>query len=263
MSSTTLPWTGLLPGDVSPSRTVPFARLAAVEIRKLTDTRTALVLLTLLVLGAVGAMIVRTVVLAQDVPGVQDVATGTGPVLSLFLPILGIVSVTSEWSRRTALTTFALEPRRGRVLAAKAVAATVVAVATSALMIAVAYPTTAASAARGTEPSFALDPVALVGWTATNVLFTLCGVALGALLLNGAASIVVYLVASIAWGFVGLTGELGSTLARWFDLNGTTVPLADGEMSPEAVGPLLASIGLWVVVPFLLGVLRVRRIELR
>src|SRR5690606_10315655 len=91
----------------------------------------------------------------------------------------------------------------------------------------------------------------------------LCGVALGALLLNGAASIVVYLVASIAWGFVGLTGELGSTLARWFDLNGTTVPLADGEMSPEAVGPLLASIGLWVVVPFLLGVLRVRRCELR
>lgn len=120
-----------------------------------------------------------------------------------------------------------------------------------------------ATAARGVEASFALDPAVVAAWTATIVLFTLCGVALGPLLLHGAASIVVYLVASIAWGSVGLAGDLGSTLARWFDLNGTTVPLADGEMSPEAVGPLLASIGLWVVVPFLLGVLRVRRIELR
>nr|BFF21823.1 hypothetical protein GCM10025730_53440 [Promicromonospora thailandica] len=52
-------------------------------------------------------------------------------------------------------------------------------------------------------------------------------------------------------------------VASWFDLNGTTVPLADGEMSAEAVGPLLASTGLWVVVPFVLGLLRVSRIELR
>ena len=264
MSTTTLPYAGRLRVDGRPSRTIPFARLAAVEIRKLTDTRTAIVLLTLLALGAVGAMLVRTFVFTQDVPDVQDVATSTGPLLSLLLPVLGIISVTSEWSRRTALTTFALEPRRWRVLVAKLTAGAAVAITTSALMIAVAYPTTAAaSAARDAEASFALDPVALAGWTATNVLFTLCGIALGAMLLNGAASIVVYFVASVAWGLVGLTGDLGSTLASWLDLNGTTVPLADGEMSFEAVGPLLSSIGLWVAAPFLLGLLRVSRIELR
>jgi ABC-2 type transport system permease protein len=264
MSSTTLTYTSRLRGGRGPSRTVPFARLAAVELRKLVNTRTALVLLTLLVLGAVGAMLLRTFVFTQDVQDVQAVATSTAPTLSLFLPILGIVSVTSEWSKRTVLTTFALEPRRWRVLVAKVVAGTVVAIVTSALMIAVAYPTTAAAAAaRGAEASFALDPVALAGWTVTNVLFTLCGIALGSMLLNGAASIVIYLVASIAWGFVGLTGDLGSTLAGWFDLNGTTVPLAGGEMDVEAVGPLLSSIGLWVAAPFLLGLLRVSRIELR
>jgi ABC-2 type transport system permease protein len=264
MSTTTLPYASPLRVDGRPSRTVPFARQVAVEIRKLTDTRTAVVLLTLLVLGAVGAMLIQTLVFAQDVQNVQDVATSTGPALSLFLPILGIISVTSEWSKRTALTTFALEPRRWRVLVAKVAAGTVVAIATSALMIAVAYPTTAAvAAARDTGASFALDPAVLAGWTATNVLFTLCGIALGAMLLNGAASIVVYLLASIAWGFVSLTGDLGSTLASWLDLSGTTVPLADGEMSLEAVGPLLSSIGLWVAAPFLLGLLRVSRIELR
>lgn len=264
MSTTSLPYASRLRVDGRPSRTVPFARLTAVEIRKLTDTRTAVVLLTLLVLGAVGAMLLRTFVFTQDVQHLQAVATSTGPVLSLFLPILGIISVTSEWSRRTALTTFALEPRRWRVLVAKAAAGTAVAIVTSALMIAVAYPTTAAvAAARDTAASFALDPAVLAGWTATNVLFTLCGIALGSMLLNGAASIVVYLVASIAWGFVSLTGDLGSTLASWLDLNATAVPLADGEMTSAAVGPLLSSIGLWVAVPFLLGLLRVSRIELR
>lgn len=264
MSTTTLPYAGRLRVDGRPSRTVPFARQVAVEIRKLTDTRTAVVLLTLLVLGAVGAMLIRTFVFTLDVQDVQEIATSTGPALSLFLPILGIISVTSEWSRRTALTTFALEPRRWRVLVAKLAAGTIVAIATSALMIAAAYPTTAVVAAvRDTEASWALDPVALAGWTATNVLFTVCGIALGAMLLNGAASIVVYFVASIVWGFVGLTGDLGSTLASWLDLNATAVPLANDEMSLEAVGPLLSSIGLWVAVPFLLGLLRVSRIELR
>lgn len=264
MTTTTLPYASRLRVDGRPSRTVPFARQVAVELRKLTDTRTAVVLLTLLPLGAVGVMLLRTFVFAQDVPDLQDVATSTGPLLSLFLPVLGIISVTSEWSRRTALTTFALEPRRWRVLVAKVAAGTAVAIATSALMIALAYPTTAvAAAARDTAASFTLDPAALAGWTATNVLFTLCGIALGSMLLNGAASIVVYFVASIAWAFVGLTGDLGSTLASWLDINGTTVPLADGEMSSEAVGPLLSSIGMWVAAPFLLGLLRVSRIELR
>lgn len=260
MSTTTLSQDDELRAGTGPSRTVPFARLAAVEMRKLVDTRTALVLLALLALGGTGAMIARAFFFTPDV---QDVATSPA-VLGLFLPVLGAISVTSEWSKRTALTTFALEPRRWRVLVAKILAGAAVAVATSALMVVIAYPTTAAAAAaRGMDAHLALDPVALAGWTAGNVLFTLCGIALGSMLLNAAASIVVYFVASIAWGFLGLTGDLGSTLASWLDLNSTTVPLSDGEMSSEAVGPLLSSIGVWVALPFFLGLLRVSRIELR
>lgn len=261
MSSTTLPHTSELPTVRGPARAVPFTRLVAVELRKLADTRTAIVLLTLLLLGAVGAMVVNAAFFTEDT---QEVATSAALTLGLFLPVVGIVSVTSEWSKRTALTTFALEPRRWRVLVAKAVAGVAVAIATSVLMLAVAFPTTAVAAAvRGVQADYTLDPVTLAGWTAVNVLFILCGVALGSLLLNGAAAIVVYLVASTIWGFVGLTGDLGSTLASWLDLNVTTIPLADGVMNTEAVGPLLASMGLWVVGPFLLGLLRVNRMELR
>lgn len=261
MSSTTVSHTGEVRTARGPSRTVPFGRLATVELRKIADTRTALVLLTLLVLSAVAAMVVNAAYFTEDV---QDVATSAALTLGLFLPVLGVVSVTNEWSKRTTLTTFALEPRRWRVLAAKAVAGTAVALATCVLMIAIAYPATMiAAAVRGVDAHLALDPAVLAGWTAVNILFTLCGIALGAMLLNGAAAIVVYFVATIAWGLLGLTGDLGSTLAGWLDLNVTTGPLDDGEMSGDDVGPLLASTGLWIVGPFLLGLLRVHRMELR
>jgi ABC-2 type transport system permease protein len=40
----------------------------------------------------------------------------------IILPIVAILSVTSEWSQRTAFTTFTLVPGRHRVILAKAIA---------------------------------------------------------------------------------------------------------------------------------------------
>jgi ABC-type transport system involved in multi-copper enzyme maturation permease subunit len=261
MSTTALTHHDQLRTAYRPSRTVPFLRLALVEVRKLTDTRTALTLLVLLALVGVGAMVGQAVLLGPDV---QEVATGSAVGLGVFLPVLGIIAVTGEWSKNTALTTFALEPRRWRVLAAKVVAGVTLALVASALMIALAFPVTAAvAAAEGGSAEFQLDAAALLGWTATNVLFTLCGIALGAMLLNAPASIVVYFAASIVWGFVGIFGGLGSDLASWLDLNSTAVPLSSGELDADAVGPLLASVGAWIAAPLLLGLLRTSRIELR
>ncbi len=45
--------------------------------------------------------------------------------------MLGILTVTGEWSHRTALTTFTLEPRRSRVLLAKCLPPLLVTVAAS------------------------------------------------------------------------------------------------------------------------------------
>jgi hypothetical protein len=254
MSTTALAHHDQLRTAGRPSRTVPFPRLATVETRKLGDTRTALALLVLLALGGVGAMAGHAVLLEPDV---QDVATGSAVALGVFLPVLGIVTVTSEWSKNTALTTFALEPRRWRVLAAKVVAGVTLALAVSALMIALAFPVTAAvAAAEGGGATFAIDPAALAGWTVTNVLFTLCGIALGTMLLSAAASIVVYFAASIVWSFVGISSQLGSDLAHWLDLGSTAVPLSSGDLGADAVGPLLA-------LPLLLGLIRTSRIDLR
>ena len=43
--------------------------------------------------------------------------------LAMLLPVIGIMAATAEWTQRTGLVTFTLEPRRGRVVLAKALAA--------------------------------------------------------------------------------------------------------------------------------------------
>ena len=45
---------------------------------------------------------------------------------SLLLPVLGILAVTAEWSQRTGLVTFTLEPSRARTAVAKLVAVVLV-----------------------------------------------------------------------------------------------------------------------------------------
>src|SRR5205807_479430 len=39
--------------------------------------------------------------------------------MAVLLPVVSILLVTSEWSQRTALQTFVMTPRRGRIAAAK------------------------------------------------------------------------------------------------------------------------------------------------
>ena len=80
---------------------------------------------------------------------------GTAGVL---IPVLGILAVTSEWSQRTAVTTFALVPRRDRVIAAKLLAGLALALAAVGVCLAMSLAATALvpvvghGGARGTSP---------------------------------------------------------------------------------------------------------------
>src|SRR5687767_9942655 len=95
---------------------VPFGRLVAVETRKLFDTRSGMTLAAILVALTVAAVAARGAVAG---PSLEKLIGTAGIGFGTLLPVLGILSVTGEWSHRTVLTTFALEPRRVRVLAAK------------------------------------------------------------------------------------------------------------------------------------------------
>lgn len=240
---------------------VPFHRLLAVETRKLVDTRVSKILLAVLFVLTVVAVGARSVVAGPHlfrVLGTAGVGYGT------LLPVIGILSVTSEWSRRTALTTFTLEPRRARLLVAKCVPPLLLAVAASAFAVLVAVPATViASRVSGVAVDWDVTPYALLGWTVTIVLFTASGVALGMLLLNAPAAIVVCLSTAVLWSGVSRLGRVGSTLAEWLDLNTTTAPVAHGHLDGGDAARLATSVAFWIVVPLAVGVLRNARREIR
>src|SRR3954454_8314032 len=97
---------------VSQTARVPFSRLVQVELRKMFDTRAGRWLL--ISIGALTALVLVIqlwVVVAQDLDvDFRDFMAGMNTPMGILLPVLGIMAVTSEWSQRTAMVTFSLEP---------------------------------------------------------------------------------------------------------------------------------------------------------
>ena len=102
--------------DVSQTARVPFGRLVSVELRKMFDTRAGRWLLISIAASTALVLVIQLwVVLAQDLTVTfNDFAGGANIPMNILLPVLGVMSVTSEWSQRTAMVTFTLEPSRSR-----------------------------------------------------------------------------------------------------------------------------------------------------
>ena len=114
--------------DISGTSRVPFGRLITVELRKMADTRAGMWLL--LSIGLITAAIVTIFYFAA--PDEQrtflNFMGATATPQGFLLPVLGILLVTQEWSQRTAMVTFTLEPSRMRVVTAKLVSLVIVSV---------------------------------------------------------------------------------------------------------------------------------------
>src|SRR5205823_4249099 len=111
--------------------------VVARELRKMVDTRAGFWLQVAMVALTVVVVVVRLLVgdaAHHTFQSVLDVGLQPAAVL---LPVLGILLVTSEWSQRTGLITFALVPVRSRVLAAKLLASLVLAIAAVVVCLAI------------------------------------------------------------------------------------------------------------------------------
>ncbi|MEV4294304.1 ABC transporter permease [Microbispora rosea] len=244
---------------VNADRPIPFRRLLAVEARKLVDTRSGMIIALVMVGLVVASVVARGAVVG---PKPQTLAGTAGIALGTLLPVLAILTMTGEWTHRTALTTFVLEPRRHRVLAAKSVPPLVAAVALSLFAMLVAVPVTAVVAQVGGVPAdWDIRPIWLLGWTGVNVLVAAQGLALGALLLNAPAAIVISLATPVLWAVIGRLGSVGAALAEWLDLNTTCAPLTSGDMTWGEGARLAASAAFWIVIPMAAGLVRVLRKE--
>lgn len=249
------------PSDARPS----LFRLTAVELRKLADTRAGYWLL--ITIGLVSAAIV--VILLVSAPDADQrfsnfFALAQLPV-GILLPILGILLVTSEFSQRTALTTFALVPQRHRVVAAKLGAGMVAALLSVLASLATAAVGTVIAGLAGAGGAWTTDGMAFVGAAVFQVINVLLGIAFGLLLQSTPLAIVLSLVLPIVWSMLGSMISGLHTAAEWLDTGITTALLVEpptpGELNAGQWARLGVSVAVWVLVPLVAGLVRTIRRE--
>ena len=236
------------------------ARLVWVELRKSLDTRASRWLVAALALLIVAAAIYSVADGPNDGP-VAAVRFFSTPwvVVRMLLPVLGVLSMTSEWSQRTALTTFALVPRRGRVLAAKLGAAIGTAVATVLLTVLVATIVAAVAGPITGQPvqwhGFVRHIAgALVG----GVCFIGLGAGLGVLLQQTASALVAYFIAPTLVTVVGTA--LVDQGVYWIAPTVAIGRVDDLDLS-GVVAPTVVALVLWILVPLTVGSVRWLRRE--
>jgi hypothetical protein len=103
-----------------------------------------------------------------------------------------ILAMTAEWSQRTAMSTFTLEPRRGRVLTAKIVTGLGVSLLGACFALAVSELVVVAARAAGRDIASGWSWPQFAGSVVFILLTGATGIAVGALLHNTAAAIVTY-----------------------------------------------------------------------
>lgn len=237
---------------------VPLRRLVRVELRKLVDTRSGRWLL-----GVTAALAVLAVVAflvwgsAGDTSFAGLVGLGTLP-LTVLLPVLGIMAATAEWSQRTGLVTFALEPHRGRVVVAKLVAAVglgLVVVLVTAAAVALAH--LVGSGLREGPADWAVPTGLALGLVLGLVLYLVQGVAFGLVFLNTPLAIAASFVLPVALNIVGGLSEGVWRVTAWLDLPRVTELLLAGEMAGRDWAHLATAALVWIGLPLGVGIRRV------
>jgi hypothetical protein len=248
---------------------IPFSRLLGVELRKMFDTHAGFWLLAGIVITAV----VATAAMIAFAPASEirygSFGAAVGVPMAVLLPVIAILSVTSEWSQRSGLTTFTLVPHRHRVIAAKAVA--------SVLLGAVAIPVAFAvgalgnvvgSAIAGTEQVWDMSMTTFWQITLGNVIGLLMGFTLGVLFRSSAAAVVAYFVYAFV---VPPLSELLAATQEWFsDVRGWVDPnFAQGQLFGDTAltSTQWAHLGVtslvWLVLPLVVGLVLLLRSEVK
>ena len=239
------------------ARGVPFGRLLAVEMRKLVDTRAGMWLL--IVIGLITTTVIALVLFTSEPDELTFAGLAFTAALpqSLLLPVLGVLTATSEWSQRTGLVTFTLEPRRLRVGAAKLTASILVALAAVGLALAVgAFANLVGIGWLDGVGTWEISAPVLLGGALLQLVSVVQGVAFGAAIGNSAAAIMAIFGLPTAAMLLSSMFDWADRASRWVDLSVTSGPLLEGTMRAADWGPLGVSALLWLGLPLAIGAYR-------
>ena len=250
------------------SARIPLTRIIGVELRKMFDTRSGFWLMASIVITSVLATAAIIVFAPHDQLTFDNFAAAIGAPMTVILPMIGILAVTSEWSQRSGLTTFTLVPHRGRVLGAKFLAAiTVGVVAMFVALVVGVLGTLVGSAIAGVDPVWNVTATHFGLIVLGSVLGMLFGFMLGLVIRNSAGAIVTYFVYTLVLppllGLLAANQKWFADLQPWVDYNVAQRPLFDGSVSSQQWAHLAVAGGLWFVLPMAIGMLIVRRAEVK
>jgi ABC-type transport system involved in multi-copper enzyme maturation permease subunit len=257
--------------DISATPGIPFVRLFKVELRKTADTRAGRWLIGITAGLALVANVIFVIVAAthpHDEASFGDFVAVSAFTSSVILPLLGVMLVTSEWSQRTAMSTFTLEPRRMRIVLAKMLAGMAITafVIVFALVIGVIC-NVLLGLLRGAGADWTFGWSGFFGFIINQTFAMLGGFALACLLLNTPAAIVAF----FAYRYVLPTLlALGSALMDWFshvapwlDFQSDSAELYDMPLTGSQWAHLVVSGFIWLVVPLAIGLWRILRAEVK
>ncbi len=249
-------------------RGIPLSRVTSVELRKMFDTRSGFWLMASIVITsllATGAVILWA---PDSELTYSTFATAIGFPMAIILPMVAILSVTSEWSQRSGLTTFTLVPHRHRVVGAKAIATVLVAVVSMLIaMVIGAVGNLVGTAITGTDVVWDASAMELLYIVFGNVLGLAIGFMLGVLIRNSAGAIVAYFVYSFAlptiFGVLAMSQQWFRDLQPWVDFSYAQSALFNGVLTGEQWANLAVAGMIWLVAPLAVGLTLVMRSEVK
>lgn len=248
---------------------IPFTRILGVELRKMFDTRSGFWLMA----SIVGLSVIATgavIVFGSDSDiDYETFASAIGVPMTVILPMIAVLSVSSEWSQRTALTTFTLVPSRSRVIRAKALLTVVIGVVSMVVALGVgALGNLVGGVLAGVDPTWNVSAGEFARIVLADGIGMLMGFMLGALFRSSPAAIVGYFVYALV--LPGVSGALANANgwwdrhANWFDLNSASNLLyQDTGLTGEMWAQLGVTTLIWLVLPLAFGLWSLMRAEVK
>jgi ABC-type transport system involved in multi-copper enzyme maturation permease subunit len=251
--------------EISP---IPLTRVVRVELRKMFDTRSGFWLISSIAITGLLATIATIAFAPDDQLTYYNFAKAVGYPITIILPMVALLSITSEWSQRSGLTTFTYVSSRRRVVVAKTLSAVTVAIASMLFAFAAGALGNIAGSVIADVPTvwdLTLDHALTI--VLGNLVSLSIGTMLGMVVRSSAGGLVMYFV------LVLLVPNLSILLAAsqdwyhdlqpWVDLAYAQGHLFEGMQTGAQWAHVAAAVTLWVILPGILGLRRVMRSDVK
>ena len=247
---------------------IPLSRVVRVELRKMFDTRSGFWLIASIAITGFIATIATSAFAPDAELTDYNFAKAVGFPITVILPMVALLSITSEWSQRSGLTTFTYVPSRSRVIWAKTLSSVTVAIASMLFAFVIgAFGNVVGSTIAGTSTVWDLS----VGHALTIVLGNLVslsiGTMLGMLLRSSAGGLVMYFVLVLLVpnlsGLLAASQDWYAKLQPWVDLPNAQTYLFEGMQTGAQWAHVATAATLWIVIPGIFGLRRVMRSEVK